>query len=335
MFSKTSFQASRIGPANPRALYFNDTVSIGWVRGGDILEFVAQDPRQGAMFYTLEQKPADVPQIRRDLSCVQCHTWEATSYVPGMFLGSGFPASDGSLLYAPVYSSDHRTPFQLRWGGWYVTGTHALPRHMGNATAMPGVELYDMVSPQTVNVASLEGRFDMTGYPSPHSDVVALMVLEHQARGLNLITRLGWEARVGSDAGRPLTEAVDELVDYLLFVDEEPLPGPVTGGSTFARTFPQQGPRDNSGRSLRDFDLRQRLMRYPCSFLIYSAPFDALPDDAKRAVYARMWTILSGAATEPRYARLDAGDRQAVLEILRDTKADLPSYFSGTGLTTP
>ncbi len=325
VFSKTSFQASKIGPANPRALYFNDTVSIGWVRGGDLLELVAQDPRQGAIFYALDQKPAAVPQIRRDMACVQCHTWEATSDVPGMFLGSGFPAADGTLMYAPVYSSDHRTPFQLRWGGWYVTGRHSLPRHMGNATAAPGVELYDMVSPKTVNVESLAGRFDMAGYLSPHSDVVALMVLEHQARALNLITRLGWESRIGAEAGRPLGAAVDELVDYLLFVDEEPLPGPVSGASTFARTFPQQGPRDARGRSLRDLDLTGRLMRYPCSFLIYSAPFDALPDEAKRAVYARMWTILSGAAIKSRYSRLDTDDRQAVIEILRDTKSDLPA----------
>jgi hypothetical protein len=335
VFSKTSFQARRIGPANPRALYFNDTVSVGWVRGGEVLEFIAQDPRQGAMFYTLEQEPTAVPQFSRNLSCIQCHTWEATANVPGMFLGSGYPAADGSLLYAPVYSSDHRTPFDLRWGGWYVTGRHSLPRHMGNATAAPGVQLYDMVSPKTVNVTSLEGRFDTSGYPSAHSDIVALMVLEHQARMLNLMTRVGWEGRVGTDAGRPLRESVEELVDYLLFVDEAPLPGPVEGGSTFARTFPRQGPRDSKGRSLRDLDLGKRLMRYPCSFLIYSAPFDAMPPVVKRDVYARMWAILSGAATEPRYARLTAADRQAVLGILRETKADLPAYFAEAGRSTP
>jgi hypothetical protein len=335
VFSKTSFQARRIGPANPRALYFNDTVSVGWVRGGEVLEFIAQDPRQGAMFYTLEQEPAEVPQFSRNLSCIQCHTWEATANVPGMFLGSGYPAADGSLLYAPVYSSDHRTPFDLRWGGWYVTGRHSLPRHMGNATAAPGVQLYDMVSPTTVNVTSLEGRFDTSGYLSAHSDIVALMVLEHQARMLNLMTRVGWEGRVGADAGRPLRESVDELVDYLLFVDETPLPGPVEGGSAFARTFPRQGPRDSKGRSLRDLDLGTRLMRYPCSFLIYSVPFDAMPPDVKRGVYARMWAILSGAATEPRYARLTAADRQAVLGILRETKADLPAYFREAAPPTP
>ena len=329
VFSKTSFQARRINPANPRALFFNDSVSIGWVRGGEVLEFIAHDPRQGAMFYTLEQTPAETPRIQRDLSCVQCHTWEATSNVPGMFLSSGFPAADGNLLYSQVYGVDHRTPYQLRWGGWYVTGRHTLPSHMGNATVAEGIELGDMVTPATVHTTTLEGRFDMSGYPSPHSDIVALMVLEHQARALNLITRVGWEARMGADAGRPLRESVDELVDYLLFVDEEPLPGPVAGVTTFAQTFPRRGPRDSKGRSLRDFDLTRRLMRYRCSFLVYSPSFDALPDVAKQAVYARLWSILSGEARDDRYAKLSAADRQEVLDILRETKPDLPAYFGG------
>ena len=327
VFSKTSFQARRISPANPRALYFNDAVSVGFVRGGEVLEFIAQDPRQGAMFYTLEQTPSTLPQIRRNLTCVQCHTWEATEYVPGMFVGSGFPAADGSLLYAQVYSSDHRTPYQLRWGGWYVTGRHAFPRHLGNATVTPGSDLAEMVTPETVNSTSLEGRFDGTGYPSPHSDIVALMVLEHQARMLNLITRVGWASRLGAESGASLDESINELVDYLLFVDEEPLPGPVAGTSTFAQTFPLPGPRDSQGRSLRDLDLTRRLMRYPCSYIIYSPSFDAMPENAKRGIYARMWAILSGNLADRRYARLSAVDRKVVIDILRETKTDLPSYF--------
>ncbi len=335
VFSKTSFQARKINPQNPRALYFNDEVSVGWVRGGEVLEFVAQDPRQGAVFYTLEQTASETPRVKRDLSCVQCHTWEATLNVPGMFVGSVFPEPDGAVLYAPAFSIDHRMAFDLRWGGWYVTGRHSMPRHLGNATAIPGVDLDKMVTPETLHVQSLEGRFDRTGYPSLHSDIVALMVLEHQARMLNLMTRAGWEARLGADAGTQLQASIAELVDYLLFVDEEPLPGPVTGSSTFARTFASRGPRDSRGRSLRDLDLRTRLMRYPCSFLIYSDPFDALPAAVKRAVYARMWEILSGAADEPRYARLDAASRDAVIGILRETKSDLPSYFREPSPASP
>jgi hypothetical protein len=327
VYSKTSFQAPRIGPSNPRALYFNDTVSVGWVRGGEVLEFAAHDPSQGTIFYTLDQRSGASPRFTRQVICVQCHTWEATLDVPGTFVGSVVPAHDGSVLYVPAYSIDHRTPFDLRWGGWFVTGRHALPRHLGNALVPAGGAIEDVVTPASVHVTSLEGRFDRAGYAGTLSDIVALLVIEHQARMLNLITRAGWEARVGADAGRPLSAIVNELVDYLLFVDEQPLPGAVEGPSAFARVFTAQGPRDSRGRSLRDLDLRTRLMRYPCSYLIYSEPFDALPQAAKQAVYARLWAVLSGAVRDARYDRLTADDRQAVLDILRETKPDLPAYF--------
>jgi hypothetical protein len=327
VFSKSSFQQAKIDPRNPRALYFNDTVSVGWVRGGTVLEFAAQDPRQGTMFYTLEQTPSVAPVIRHDLSCVQCHTSDATLDVPGMFVGSSFTDTSGAVVYTPVFSVDHRTPFDLRWGGWYVTGRHALPRHMGNSLMTPGGTADDQVNPADLLVESLEGRFDTTGFLSPHSDIVALMMLEHQAHLLNLLTRIGWHARLGAAAGVSWQNEVNELVDYLLFVDEEPLPGAVRT-SPFAKTFASQGPRDAKGRSLRDLDLDTRLLRYPCSFVIYSDPFDALPAEVKRAVYARMWDILSGRDRAARYARLSADDRLAIVEILRDTKADLPDYFT-------
>ena len=328
VFSKTSFQAPRINPKNPRAIFFNDTVAVGWVRGGEVLEFVGQDPTQGAVFYTLAQSSTGTPRFQRNDTCVSCHASDATHYVPGMFLGSVFPGPDGTTMYGPAYTTDHRTPFEIRYGGWYVTGTHHATRHRGNAVALDSTDLASMVTPETVHVTSLAGRFDMTGYLSPHSDLVALVVLEHQAKMLNLITRVGWEARIGSkEAGRPLDAAAAELVDYRLFVDEAPLPGPIAGTSTFAESFVSQGPRDSKGRSLRDLSLRERMLQYPCSYLIYSKPFDSLPPQAKAAVYARMWEILSGAETDARYDRLTAADRQAIVEILRETKPDLPPYF--------
>lgn len=328
VFSKTSFQASRINPQNPRSIFFNDTVSVGWVRTGPVLEFVVNDPRQGAVFYTMEQNTPS-PTFERNDTCVMCHASDATHNVPGMFVGSVFPGVDGTTMYGPAYTTDHRSPFELRWGGWFVTGTHQASRHMGNAVASNPADLAAMVTPATVHVTNLDGRFDPTGYLSPHSDVTALLVLEHQAQMLNLLTRVGWEARVGAEtAGRPLSVAVAELVDYLLFVDEAPLPGPVTGTSGFASVFSASGPRDRQGRSLRDLDLRARLLRYPCSFLIYSGPFNGLPADAKSAVYARMWEVLSGQDTDKRYGSLTAEDRAAVIEILRDTKTDLPDTWA-------
>jgi hypothetical protein len=329
VFSKTSFQAARINPQNPRAIYFNDTVAVGWVRGGPVLELVAQDPVQGAIFYVLEQSPTGVPQFERNNTCASCHTSEATQNVPGQFVGSVYPGVDGITMYGPAFTTDHRSPFEIRWGGWYVTGRHRAERHLGNAVATNPFELAAMVTPATVHVTSLDGRFDRAGYLSPHSDLVALLVLEHQAQMLNHITRVGWEARVGAaDAGRPLDRAAAQLVDYLLFVDEADLPGPIAGTTSFAASFNAAGPRDRRGRSLRDLDLTRRLLKYPCSYLIYSEPFDALPASAKAAVYARLWEVLAGRETSARYDRLTSADRQAILEILRDTKADLPDYFA-------
>ncbi len=329
VFSKTSFQARKINPSNPRAIYFNDGASVAWVRGGDILEVVVQDPQQGSIFYTLDQEPAATPQFRRKQACVQCHTTEATAYVPGMFVMSVMPADDGTVLNAPIFGADHRTPFTARWGGWYLTGRIPV-EHMANAAMTPGAELDTIVGTRD-GIQSLDGRFDLTGYPSAQSDVVALMVLEHQARMLSLFTRLGWEARVAGPTGTVPEALVKDVVDYLLFVDEAPLPGPVSSDSTFAATFAKRGPRDMKGRSLHDLDLRTRLLRYPCSFLIYSKQFDALPVQARQAVYARMWAVLSGADPDPRYARMSAADREAIVEILGETRQDLPQYFSLAG----
>jgi hypothetical protein len=327
VFSKTSFQAPRINPTNPRAIFFNDSVSVGWVRGGPVMEFVAQDPKQGSIFYTLEQSAAGTPQFERNDTCVMCHVSDATHYVPGLFVGSVFPSVNGTTMYGPAYTTDHRSPFEMRWGGWFVTGTHQATRHMGNAVATDPSDLGAMITPESVHVTNLTGRFDLTGYPSPYSDIVALLVLEHQAQMLNLITRVGWESRVGTDGQRTFNSAVEEIVDYLLFVDESPLPGPISGPTPFAKRFSESGPRDARGRSLRDLDLTNRLLKYPCSYLIYSEPFNALPVAAKDAVYQRMWEVLNGRATDARYSVLSADDRTAIIEILRDTKKDLPSYW--------
>ena len=167
-------------------------------------------------------------------------------------------------------------------------------------------------------------------YPSAQSDVAALMVLNHQTHATNLLTWVGWEARVALEEHKPLDrvdEAVRDLVDYFLFVDEAPLPSPIAGASGFSETFAARGPRDPSGRSLRQLDLTTRLMRYPCSYMIYSPAFDALPAVARDRIYARMWRILSGEETDRRYAKLSAADRRAVIEILRATRPALPAYF--------
>ena len=330
VFSQTSFQAPRIRMHNPRALYFNDTASVGWVRGGDILELAALDPRQGVVFYQLEQKRSARPAFERNDSCLACHlSWE-TLGVPGLTLQSVHPLLN-ERDYVNGYTTIQGSPFEQRWGGWWVTGNVNGAKHMGNINVMyndKGTKLANPLRP----LSSLEGLFDLTGYPNAHSDVVAMLVLAHQTHMTNLIVRTGWEARLAAarpspDASLRVRESVRDLVDYLLFIDETPFPAPVQGSSGFAADFAAAGPMDRKGRSLRQFDLRRRLFRYPASYMIYTAAFDELPPAAKEMVYTRMWEILSGREQDERYGILTTADRQAIIQILRDTKKDLPPYF--------
>ena len=350
VFSKTSLQSDFIGPDNPRALYFTDDVAVAWIRGAPALELAALDPRQGVMFYALSQSRR-ARGFQRPRSCLECHVSDATLGLPGLAVGSAVIDPEGvPYVSVPI---DQRTPISSRWGGWYVTGHTGLGPHVGNTVATDPDEPMLLEDEANFNLPTVEDRFDTSGYLTPYSDIAALMVLEHQAHMTNLLTRTGWEFRVaaheghvtrglfrapravGGDVtlratvgedGRP-REAVGALVDYMLFVDESPLADRMVGSAGFEAMFEARGPFDRRGRTLREIDLDTRLFRYPCSYMIYTAAFDALPTDAKDAVYRRLWQVLSGADRDSRYEHLTRGDRQAVVEILRDTKPDLPDYF--------
>lgn len=328
VFSPTSAQADRISFLNPRALYYNDNVAVGWVRGTDILELVGQDPRQGSIFYTLAQSASTPPRFTRDdNTCLACHlTWD-TLAVPGLTTTSMFPLADDKNVYANGFTIDQRNLLSQRWGGWFVTGQHGGARHMGNVPVMVADKGKSKITVAVRPLESLTGVLDLAGFPTPYSDVVSLLVFNHQTHMVNLITRMGWEARVAEvEPGRDsrVREAAVDLVDYMLFVDEAPLPGRVQGTSGFAEDFASRGPKDSKGRSLREFDLVKRVFKYPCSYLIYSDAFEALPAAAKQAVYDRLRVVLSGQDTSAKYKSLSAADRQVVLEILRDTKKDFP-----------
>ena len=346
-FGKTSFQAPLISPQRPRALYFNDHISVGFIPNSPLLEIAAIDPKQGVVFYTISQD-APQPRLQRDNSCLQCHEGNATARVPGWFLRSIYPEPDGQPIFrAGGFVTDYRSPLAERWGGWYVTGTHGAQRHMGNAFARDPKNPEWLDSERAFNLTALEKRFDTTAYLTPHSDIVALMTIEHQARVANLITAAGWETRkalhdrnvmiealgeltetTAASTQRRLKSACDPLVEALLFVGEAPLTEPVRGTSGFAERFAERGPRDAQGRSLRQFDLTRRLMRYSCSFLIYSDAFDALPSETLTYVYQQMWDILNAKEPPARFAHLSATERLAIKEILQATKTSLPSYWT-------
>lgn len=324
VFSKTSLQVARISPDHPRALYFADDVYIGMVRGG-LLELTAIDPQKGAVFYTIDNnKPSPQPRLlRRNEECLKCHFTVNTMSVPGFLTRSVFADSTGEpILEAGSYLTDHRSPLNERWGGWYVTGTHGADRHLGNGFAKGRANKID--SEHGANVTDLKGRVNTALYPVPTSDLVALMVLNHQIRMHNLITRLGYEARLN----RPeLPATIENTVRYLLFADEAQLRDRAAGTAPFRAEFEARGPFDSKGRSLRQTDLERRLFRYPCSFLIYSEAFDALPDAVRNPLYQRLFEVLSGQDRSAAYRALSAADRRAVLEILAETKPSLPAYF--------
>ncbi|HEY4263137.1 MAG TPA: hypothetical protein VGM98_23445, partial [Schlesneria sp.] len=180
----------------------------------------------------------------------------------------------------------------------------------------------------------------------PHSDLIALMVLEHQTEAHNLLTRASFQARealyseaklnkeLGEEEGHRwdstntrINSSCEALVKYLLFCDEAPLTSPMKGTSTYAADFVARGPRAADGRSLRDFDLQRRLFKYPCSYLIYSHSFDELPAEARSLVYRRLWEVLSGTDQTKAFAHLTEADRQAIREILIATKPGLPDYW--------
>ena len=332
VFSKTSSQVSQISPANPRAIYFNENVSVGYVQNGRVLEVASLDPQVGMVFYTLDVHKSNAPSFsRQEMTCLQCHMSPATLNIPGIMVSSVYATDHESPFgRAGGFATDHRIPLEDRWGGWYVTGTHGTIKHRGNVPVDPFAEESELPSQ---NITSLDDRLNTAAYLAPTSDIVALMTLEDQTRMLNLITRIGWETRVAIADGTlkefqaRLNSDIVEFVTYVLFADEVPLRSPIQGVSTFTKTFPQIGPRDKQGRSLRDFDLHKRLFRYPLSYMIYSPAFDSIPDVARNGIYRKLYDVLTSKDASPTFTGLSADDRRAVLEIVRDTKSGLPEYW--------
>ncbi len=350
VFSKTSLQIHKISPSNPRAIYFNDSVYVGYVPGSSILELAANDPKIGAVFYTLDTSEAsegaekvagasgtsDVDQavglVRDRGQCLSCHATTRTENVPGYLVRSIYPDRSGRpRTGSSSFTTDYRSPFASRWGGWYVTGTHGSMRHLGNLFAV------DRTDPQKVDLESGANQLELPPrvapelHLHPNSDLVALMVLEHQIRVHNLITKANFETRqaiaMDESMNRALGRAADyrsestqrriqtvanQLADAILLHGEPMLQEPVKGSSNFAKVFAAQGPRNSHSRSLRELDLQSRLFRYPLSFLIYTPEFQQIPDDALKLVKSRL------------VAELSRAERQAEREIVQDT---LPGFL--------
>ncbi len=348
VFSKTSLQRQCITPQTPRAVYFNDDVYVGFCRSGEVLEISAVDPQLGMVFYTLEQSENAKPKfVRQTDSCLLCHGSSQAQGIPGNLVRSVYPDAGGfPILSSGSFRIDQTSPIEKRWGGWYVSGVHGTHKHLGNLILRSKQEPEEIDNTGGHNVTDLTSRLDLKSYLTPHSDIVALLVLEHQAMAHNLIIQanfstrqaLHYQAMLNRELKEPpgnrwastlsrIRSVGDPLVKYLLFAGEARLQSPIKGTSGFAEHFAQQGSRDSQGRSLRDFDLQTRMFKYPCSYLIYSPAFDALPGDVRDYVLERIWKILDGQDSSPDFAHLSKTDRTAIREILIATKPNLPSYW--------
>jgi hypothetical protein len=313
-------QVSFISPSNPRAIYFNDGVALGVIPGAPLIEMWAVGRDGVVRFYSLKNSPAAAPEMKQEKEeCEGCHS-SINPAAPGPLTQSVSTRPNGTFLFANTNRmTDGRTPIAERWGGWYVTGSHGAMHHRGNVVIDPQTRAKTGAG-DGQNLSSLKGRFDLGRYSRPSSDIVALMTLEHEVGFLNLAGQIQAMAAFKAKPEQ-MTEAVNELADYMLGVDGAVLTAPVKGASGFAERFVAQGVKDPQGRSLYEFDLKTRLFRYPVSPMIYSPAFDALPSDAKAAVYARLATVLGRRDKSAKYAALT--DKVAALEIITATKPSL------------
>jgi hypothetical protein len=325
VFSKTSLQRGYIRPDNARALYFSDDVYVGYVPGAPVLEVATVDPQLGAIFYTVEQGRDKPLKFERSTDCLSCHAGARSLGVPGFVVRSLDTERDGDLIVGTETSVvSHFTPIPERWGGWFVTGAPENWRHRGNKFAG---------SPESAKKV-LEENVDARMYLGKGSEVLPLLVHDHQTHMHNYFTRLSFETRrMMAMYGhiRYLRNPIEALLRYLLFVEEAPLPGEVPENTEFIESFQKASRRDSRGRSLRDLNLQTRLFKYPCSFLIESESFRELPSELREHLLRRLWEILTGQDHSEPFAGLNSASRRAVLEILRDVLPDLPPYWKGDG----
>lgn len=317
LFSRTSLQGRHIGPETPRAIYFTDEVTLGWIPDAPLIEIMAQDPVKGSVFYTIPQT-ADAFQPRREQQrCNGCHVTTRSAGVPGFIVRSFETDARGGALSGKARIT-HASPIEDRWGGWFLTGKTPKQPHRAN---LLGKEDFAQHVDQPLHRGALDelsSLTDLSRYVSRHSDVSAALVFDHYGDTYNILMRVNAEQRLG----KPL-KGLDALVTALLLLDEAPLLGPIEGIGGFADWYREQGPRDDAGRSLRELDLQSRVFRWGVSPLVYSRTFRELPDPARREVQLRMTALLDGREPWTGPERSDEV-RQTALAILRDTIPDWP-----------
>jgi hypothetical protein len=341
VYSKTSLQTGSISAATPRAIYFDAETYVGYVQGSENLELATMDSEMGQVFYTLPNTQGGAAQLQRQtLNCLACHdTYEMSGGgVPRFLLISSYVDIHGNqLTHEDSILTTDQTPMESRWGGWYVTGNTGKQVHVGNIQVKDVQELVKLDNVRRVNVDKLDGLFDTAPYLTDKSDVVALLVLQHQVTVQNLLTRANFEVRkalaqqsgkLSAKSQQALREYLDDLAESMMFGEAVPYTDAIRGNSGFDAWFVKQGPRDAQGRSLRDLDLNTRLFRYPLSFLVYTPSFDALPEYARDYVFGRFAAVLQGRDHSDAYAFMSDADRRDTLQILTATKPAFAQYLA-------
>ncbi len=331
LFSKTSLQRNFISPQTPRAVYYNDDAYIGWIPGAPVMEVSEVDPILGGVFYDLPQVEEAKPRFNRNTQCMSCHASAKTMGVPGHVVRSVGTDLGGEPDLQTAFSEvNHRVSLADRWAGWFVTGQHGDQLHRGNLVGREALELQQVTPNYMGNRTNLIGITDVSGYYRQSSDIVALMVHDHQTHMHNFITRLNYETRIMlSRYGhiRYLKNQSEAFLRYLLFTEETDLEDEIQGNTRYAEAFQKLGPFDSKGRSLRQLDLRHRMFKYPCSFLIYSASFDAIPKEMLDHIYQRLFDILTGKDESEAFEMVSERNKHAIFEILLETKKGLPDYW--------
>ena len=345
LFSKTSLQRSLIGPENPRALFFSDEAYVGWVPGGGI-EITVFDPKLGATFYLLDaQDSPPKPLFVRSSECLLCH--KRHERTPSLRTRSVYPDKNGEPLVGSGGSNiEPSTPYRERWGGWYVTGAPGALRHRGNVMGSKAEDFDGDQGLSSPLVPDLKEIVETRRYPLGTSDVVALLMHDHQVHVHNVISTANQQSRVAlhrwpamravlglpkdaAPAGSCLAQLnsqAERLIDALLLRDEAPFPeGGIKGDGVFQSVYAKTRKADAKGRSLRDLDLGTRLFKYRCSPLIYSKSFGWLPKELRDLTLLRLSDGLRSPQPPAAFAHLPAEERRAIHEILTETLADLPS----------
>lgn len=332
VFSKTALKTRFVTAQTPRALYFNDDIYVGFNQGSRSLEIAAMDPVLGPVFFDVPQVPDQAIAPERELNrCLRCHdSYSMTGGgVPRFLLSSVLADPEGEIVTHEVsIITDTSTPLNRRWGGMYVTGTHGSQETLGNFVIDDVSKLTNLNLAVNGNKTDLSEYLDTSPYISSGSDIVALLVLEHQVEVQNSLTRLSFESRTrlfqsGEISAEDLETYSKPLLESLFMINEVALTDRVSGSSGYTEYFQALGPDDSQGRSLRQLDLETRTFKYPFSYLVYSEAFAALPDQVKTYLYSRIRSILSGTDQDPVFANLAPEDRDAIAGILRDTKPEI------------